>query len=244
MTLWHLLRAAGTTARICAPTVVEAAVGRLTAETCDARLDFWSKSLLEQAQISFTVSGFEQIPPGETFVLMSNHQSHYDIPVVLQALKRRVRFVTKKELFRVPLFGRAMRLSGMVEIDRHNRERAIESLSSAKRAIASGINIWIAPEGTRSATGRLGPFKKGGFHLALDAGARILPISIVGTRFALPARGRHVTQGAKVQVTISAPIDPQAFGPARREDLVGAVREAIAQHLPDERGGSPSNSAP
>lgn len=243
MTLWHLLRAAGTTARVCAPTVVEAAVGRLTPETCDTRLDFWSARLLDQAEISFTVNGLEQIPGRETFVLMSNHQSLYDIPVLLQALKRRIRFVTKTELFRVPLWGQAMRSAGMVEIDRHNRARAIESLSSAKMAIANGTNIWIAPEGTRSDTGRLGPFKKGGFHLAFDAGARILPISIWGTRFALPARGRDVTPGAKVNVTIGAPVDPQAFGSERRDQLIEAVRKAIAQHLPEEQAGAPAAAA-
>jgi 1-acyl-sn-glycerol-3-phosphate acyltransferase len=235
MTLWHLLKAAATTARVCAPTVVEASVRRLTSEVCDERLDYWSRQLLIQAGISFTVDGLSNAPPSETFVVMSNHQSLYDIPILLQSLKRRVRFVTKTELFRVPLWGRAMRVAGMVEIDRHNRERAITSLRNAKAALASGTNIWIAPEGTRSDTGRLGSFKKGGFHMALDAEAKILPITISGTRHALPARGHQVTNGAQVTVTVSPPIDPRTFGKERLEELIEAVRAAIAQHLPEEQ---------
>ncbi len=235
MTLWHLLVAAGETARVSAPTVVEAMVGKLTQETCDVRLDAWSRRLLNHAHVTFTVSGLEHIPPGETFVIMSNHQSLYDIPILLQALKRRIRFVTKTELFRVPLWSHAMRAAGMVEIDRHNRERAIESLSNARAALAQGTNIWIAPEGPRSDSGRLGPFKKGGFHLAVGAGAKILPVTISGTRHALPARGRRVTNGAHVTVTVSAPIDPAAYAEERRSELVEAVRQAIAQHLPEEQ---------
>jgi 1-acyl-sn-glycerol-3-phosphate acyltransferase len=235
MTLWHLLVAAGETARVSAPTVVEAMVGKLTQETCDERLDAWSRRLLKHAHITFEVSGLERIPPGETFVVMSNHQSLYDIPILLQALKRRIRFVTKTELFRVPLWSHAMRASGMVEIDRKNRDRAIESLSNARTALAQGTNIWIAPEGTRSESGRLGAFKKGGFHMAIGAGAKILPVTISGTRHALPARGRSVTNGARVTVTVSAPIDPAAYGEERRGELVEAVRQAIAQYLPEEQ---------
>ncbi|HMJ14378.1 MAG TPA: lysophospholipid acyltransferase family protein [Polyangiaceae bacterium] len=235
MTLWHLLQAAGETARVSAPTVVEAMFGNLTPEICDERLEAWSGRLLKHARVTFTVSGLERIPPGETFVIMSNHQSLYDIPVLLQSLKRRIRFVTKTELFRVPLWGHAMRSAGMVEIDRHNRDRAIESLKNARTALAQGTNIWIAPEGTRSDTGRLGSFKKGGFHLATDAGAKILPVTISGTRHALPARGKKVTPGARVTVTVSTPIDPAEFTGAGRDPLIEAVRRAIAQHLPEER---------
>jgi 1-acyl-sn-glycerol-3-phosphate acyltransferase len=241
MTLRHLIRAAAATARVCAPTVVQAALGQLTPEICDERLDFWSRRLLEQAQIRFHVRGLERIPRDETFVVMSNHQSLYDIPIILQGLKRRVRFVTKTELFRVPLWGRAMRVAGMVEVDRHNRQSAIESLKSAKAALASGTNIWIAPEGTRSDSGRLGSFKKGGFHLASDAGVRILPVTISGTRNALPARGRNVTPGAAVEVTVSPPLDPRQF--SELDQLTHAVRTAIAQYLPEEQVAAASRPA-
>jgi 1-acyl-sn-glycerol-3-phosphate acyltransferase len=232
MTLGHLGHAVVVTARICAPTIVQAAVGTLTAEVCDRRLDYWSNAVLQHAHVDLTVVGREHLPPGETFVVMSNHQSYYDIPVLFRALQLRVRMVAKKELFYIPLFSHAMRIAGFVELDRANRERAIHSLKAAEKALASGTNIWIAPEGTRSPTGKLGSFKKGGFQMALATGARILPVTIVGTRDALLAKGYRVHNGARVRVTIGPPIDPKQYGRERRDDLVEAVRHAIAQHLP------------
>jgi 1-acyl-sn-glycerol-3-phosphate acyltransferase len=238
MSLAHLGHAAVQTLRICAPTVVQAAVGTLTSEMCDARLDDWSKRIIGRAHIELSVEGLENAPPGEAFVVMSNHQSLYDIPVLFQALKRRVRMVAKRELFRIPLFAHAMRIAGFVEVDRANRERAIASLRAAEAALHGGTSIWIAPEGTRSETGRLGAFKKGGFHMALATGTRILPISIIGTRDTLLARGWRVRDGARAHVIIGQPIDPKAFGNERRDELMDAVHRAIAIHLPAEREAS------
>jgi len=234
MTLWHMTRAIVETAWISVPTVVQGSVGRLTPEACDRRLDSWSRRLLEHAEIEVTTYGLEHWPAGEAFVIMSNHQSLYDIPVLFQALKRRIRMVAKTELFKIPVWSAAMRAAGFVEVDRQNRGAAIASLNRAKRALAEGTSIWIAPEGTRSDSGRLGSFKKGGFHLALDTGARILPITVVGTRDVLVARGGEVRPGAQVSVTLSEPVDPKAYGEERKEELIDAVRAAIARHMPEE----------
>jgi 1-acyl-sn-glycerol-3-phosphate acyltransferase len=178
--------------------------------------------------------GLEHLGPGgEVFVVMSNHQSVYDIPVIFQALPLRLRMVAKQELFRVPVWGRAMRYAGFVSIDRSDRERAKESLRVAKQKMQNeGTSIWIAPEGTRSRTGELGPFKSGGFHLALDAGLRILPVSIVGTFDILRADTTSVTKGADVRVIVHEPIDPRPYGPGRRAELTADVRAAIASSLP------------
>jgi 1-acyl-sn-glycerol-3-phosphate acyltransferase len=232
MTIRHLTRVAVDTVRVSAPTILEGALGKLTPEVCDERLDWWSTRVLRRAKVDMRCDGLDNVPPGEAFVVMSNHQSLYDIPVLFQALKRRVRMVAKTELFRVPVWGRAMRVAGFVELDRHNRAKAIASLRAAQEELRRGTSIWIAPEGTRSETGKLQPFKKGGFHLALDSGARILPVSIVGTRDALLARGFNVSDGAAVQVFVHSPIDPQAFGPDRKEDLMSVVRAAIDSRLP------------
>jgi len=215
--------------------VWDGALGRLTPEVCDERLDSWSGRLLEQAKIELSARGLENMPQGESFVIMSNHQSLYDIPAIYQALKCRIRMVAKTELFRVPVWATAMRASGFIEVDRQNRQRAIESLARAKEAIKAGTSIWIAPEGTRSRSGRLGPFKKGGFHLALDTGARILPVSIDGSREVLVARTWNVRPGAQVVVTVSPPVDPAEFGEDRRDELMDAVRVRIASHLRHER---------
>jgi 1-acyl-sn-glycerol-3-phosphate acyltransferase len=236
MSLGHLFYAAAITLRISVPTIVDAMRGRLTPEVSDARLDWWSKRLLGNADVSLCSYGLDQIPSHEAFVVMSNHQSLYDIPALYQSLPLRLRMVAKTELFRVPIWARAMREAGFIELDRSARDRAIASLDRGKIALAQGTSIWIAPEGTRSRDGQLGPFKLGGFHLAAGAGVRILPVTIRGTRQILPAKGARVAAGAAVTVRVHAPIDPAEFAGEVSEPLVSAVRRAIESGLisPDQ----------
>lgn len=229
-----LAQAALETLRISLPTIVDAARGTLTSEVCDERLDSWSKHLLEHARISVETAGREHLVPGEAFVVMSNHQSHYDIPTLFQALRVPLRMVAKKEIFRIPFMAGAMRAAGFVEVDRNNRASAIQTLATAHQRLSGAVSLWIAPEGTRSKTGHVASFKKGGFHLALRGGMRILPVTIDGTRFALPAGGVTVVRGAVAHVTIGAPIDPADYGPARISELVQVVRDAIVRPLPAE----------
>jgi 1-acyl-sn-glycerol-3-phosphate acyltransferase len=236
MSIGHLLRATGATLRISVPTLFDALMGKLTPEVCDARLDWWSKRLLTQAEVSLRTSGVEHIQRAggaPAFVVMSNHQSLYDIPALYQTLPLRLRMVAKAELFRIPIWAQAMRAAGFVELDRSARERAIESLERAKGALARGTSIWIAPEGTRSKDGSLGPFKLGGFHLAVGAGAPILPVSVAGTRTILPAKGAHVAAGAVVRVTVHPPIQPATYGDEVNDALVQAVRDSIQSGLSD-----------
>jgi 1-acyl-sn-glycerol-3-phosphate acyltransferase len=226
-----LARAAVETLRISLPTMMQAAQGTLTSQICDERLDSWSRALVEQAGIRLDVKGRENVVPGEPFVIMSNHQSHYDIPVLYQALRISLRMVAKKEIFRIPFMAGAMRAAGFVEIDRKDPASAIRALKLAYTQLGDAVSLWIAPEGTRSKTGRLGKFKKGGFHLAKEAGMRILPVTIDGTRFALPAGSVTVTRGAVAHVTILPPIDSKAY--ATLSELVTAVRIAISSALPE-----------
>lgn len=232
MTLRHLANAVYHTLRICVPTVVQSALGTLTTPTCDARLDSWSASLVRYARVEIEAHGLEHAPLGEAFVVMSNHQSLYDIPVLFQALRpRRLRMVAKSELFRVPIWAGAMRAAGFVEVDRGNRIAAMRSLERARSAIQGGTSIWIAPEGTRSESGELGTFKKGGFHLAQGAGARILPVSVTGTSRILPARGNRVHDGQHVRVVVGSPVDPAQYTNPQFKDIMAVVRERIQAGL-------------
>jgi 1-acyl-sn-glycerol-3-phosphate acyltransferase len=231
MTLLDSLRAVGTTAKICLPTVMDAMRGDVSLDECDARLAWWSRELLRDAGVELHVRGTENVPPGEPFVVMSNHRSYYDIPTVFCAVPGRLRMVAKKELFRVPIFGRAMLAAGFVKIDRDKRERAIESLRASERLLADGTRVWIAPEGTRSPDGQLGPFKAGGFHMALEAKVRILPLALRGTENVMHADSVVVTKGAKVMVDILPPIDAPSFGRERRKALMAEVRGVIAAAL-------------
>ncbi|NUP04607.1 MAG: 1-acyl-sn-glycerol-3-phosphate acyltransferase [Polyangiaceae bacterium] len=232
MSIVDSLRAVGVTAKICLPTVVDAFRERVSLDECDRRLAWWSRELLRQAGVELHVSGTENVTEGEAYVVMSNHRSYYDIPTVFCALPGgRLRMVAKKELFRVPVFGQAMLAAGFVKIDRDKRERAIHSLRESGKLLAGGTRVWIAPEGTRSKTGELGSFKAGGFHLAIEAGVRILPLVLEGTENVMPADGVVVHKGAKVKVRILPPIDAPSYGRGGRKALMKDVRAVIAGAL-------------
>lgn len=219
------------TLRISVPTIMDATFGMVSSEVCNQRLDSWSRSLLQGAEVRLEVHGREHLVPREPYLVMSNHQSHYDIPVLFQALRIPMRMVAKKELFRIPFLSGAMRAAGFVELDRQHQRRAIETLISARESLAPSTSIWIAPEGTRSRNGRLGTFKRGGFRMAIENRLRILPVAINGTRWVLPAGELTVRRGKIARVDIGAPIDPADYRRKNMSDLVAAVRDAIECNL-------------
>lgn len=226
------------TLRISAPTVLDAMLGRLTREACDRRLASWSRRLVEEMAVELDVHGLSNVPSdGETFVLMSNHQSHFDIPVLFRVVPGSMRMVAKTELYRIPVFGRALHAAEFIEVDRSDKQRSRESIEVAKNRLRSGVHVWIAPEGTRSTTGKLGAFKKGGFVLALDTHTRILPITLDGTRFVVRPHQNRLHRGQRVRIEFHPPIDPASYGFERRDALVADVRAAIASSLPEELRG-------
>lgn len=233
MSLRQTLEGMFDTARISFPTVADSLRGPVPAEVAERRLAWWSAKLLRDAEVDLDVRGREHAGDGrEAMIVMSNHQSLYDIPVLFQSLPGSLRMVAKAELFRIPVWGRAMIAAGFIRIDRRDREQAVETLRGAGGALlAAGTRVWIAPEGTRSKTGALGPFKSGGFRMALDFGVRILPVCIEGTRDVLPSTRWTVERGKRVRVTVLPPIDPRAYGINRRKELMAEVRRAIAGGL-------------
>lgn len=224
-----MARAAAWSLKVCAPTVLESLTHSVRRDVCDARIDWWAKKLLEDVKVTVEAVGREHLDPWEPMMVMSNHQSLYDVPALYQVLPGSVRMVSKKELFRIPIFGGAMRAGEFVEVDRDNRERAIESLRNARRLFESGISVWIAPEGTRSLDGRLNPFKKGGFILAEEADVPILPVSVEGTSRILPARTTDIHFGQPVRVTVHPRVRRRDV--ESREAWMLRVRNAIASGL-------------
>jgi 1-acyl-sn-glycerol-3-phosphate acyltransferase len=241
MSLFHTIQGIFNTGRISVPTVVDSALGRLSLEKCDERLDWWAHRILRDSEMDLVVRGREHAEGSEPFVVMSNHQSLYDIPVLFCAMPGRIRMVAKAELFKVPIWGKAMLASGFIRIDRSDRAEAVASLRAGASMLKAGTRIWIAPEGTRSVTGALGPFKSGGFRMALETGTRILPVAIDGTRLTLPARGTAVQLGHRTVVTILPPIDPRPYGEAGRKELMDDVRAAIQTALDGAPAPSPSS---
>jgi len=181
--------------------------------------------------VKIVVVGSEKLDWRRTYIFMCNHASNLDPPIVIPVMPRRTSVLVKKELFRVPLLGWAMRLASLVPVDRKNREAAIASLGFAAEVLRSGMNMTIWPEGTRSGDGRLLPFKKGSFHLATDTGVPIVPITLVGTHEIWP-RGEFAIHPGTATVIFHEPIDPAAY--PSQEDLIKAVRERMRSGLPEK----------
>lgn len=193
----------------------------------------WAQSLLNIIDIKYDIidSHHIQFQEQTPYIFMSNHLSLYDIPLLLVSLPGTVRMVAKKELFKVPLWGDAMQQSDFVSIDRENITQAVKDLDVAAEKMKQGIRLWIAPEGTRSRDGQLQAFKKGAFNLAIQTGATIIPVTIIGTDQLLPAKTLQFRLGQKVQVHLGEPIDAKQYTLRDRMKLLQRVREAIAAPL-------------
>jgi 1-acyl-sn-glycerol-3-phosphate acyltransferase len=159
---------------------------------------------------------------------MSNHSSLYDIPLIFAALPGSIRMLTKSELFRVPIWGRGLAAGEFVSIDRSDLDRAIHDLAAARDKMIDGIVLWVAPEGTRSRDGTIGSFKKGGFMVALETGAMIVPIGIRGARDVLPARTLAFELGRTAEVHVGEPIDAAAYRGDRRRLMADVDRRIRA----------------
>jgi 1-acyl-sn-glycerol-3-phosphate acyltransferase len=184
------------------------------------------------AGVKIELRGLEQLEPGRNYIFMSNHASNLDPPVLIPSIPGRCSVLVKKELFRVPVLGTGMKLGELVPVDRSDRDAAIESVQAAIGALRKGLHMVIYPEGTRSGDGRLLPFKKGPFHLAMDSGVLVVPVTMLGTYEMWP-RTRFALRRGTATVVIHAPLNPQEF--TDRDVLANAVRDVIASALPPER---------
>jgi 1-acyl-sn-glycerol-3-phosphate acyltransferase len=190
-----------------------------------------ARTAVRLAGINIETEGRESLDPAKTYVFMANHVSNVDPPVLIPSLPARTSVLVKKELFRIPVLGRAMRLGSLVPVDRSNREAAIAGMHEAAEVVRSGINMTIFPEGTRSFDGKLLPFKKGPFYLAIDSGAPIVPVTILGTREIMPKRSLLIHPGT-ARLVFHPPIHPADF--SDRDELMAAVRDRINGALPAE----------
>ncbi len=193
------------------------------------RLGRWGVLLVG---VRIEVHGREHLQAGRNYIFMSNHASNLDPPVLIPVIPGRCSVLVKKELFRVPVLGTGMRLGELVPVDRGDHEAAIESVQAAMKVLGKGFHMVIYPEGTRSSDGRLLPFKKGPFHLAMDSGAPVVPVTILGTYESWP-KTRFALRPGTAAVIFHPPIDPHDF--SDRDALMKTVMETIASSLPPER---------
>jgi 1-acyl-sn-glycerol-3-phosphate acyltransferase len=189
----------------------------------------WAKILLKLTNTRIEIIGTENILVGKPQIFMANHQSDFDILIVLGHLPSQFLWIVKKELFHIPLFGKAMRNAGYIEIDRKNHEKAMRSLDIAAWKMREGKSLMSFPEGTRSKDGTIKPFKQGMFHLALTSGIPIVPISIIGAGEIMPKRSLQIKPG-KIVMVIDRPIDVNDYSPENRQELIDRVRHVIIEN--------------
>jgi 1-acyl-sn-glycerol-3-phosphate acyltransferase len=190
----------------------------------------WGRSILWASRIKVTVLGMEHIDPTAPYVYMANHQSMFDILTLLGYLPVQFRWLAKKELFKIPIFGYSMARVGYISIDRSNRRSAIESLNRAAKKIADGVSVVIFPEGTRSADGNLRAFKKGGFYLAIDSRQPIVPVVISGSHEIMPKGVLRVRRG-EITLSINPPVKTSAYHRATKEALMERIWSVMDQDL-------------
>jgi len=186
----------------------------------------WAKFILALSNIRVTVKGLSNMKPGRSYIYMPNHMSNFDIPVLQAYLPVQFRWVAKAELFKIPIFGYAMKRVGYISIDRSDRKSAIESLNKAVKIIRDDVSVVIFPEGTRCRTNNVQPFKKGGFFLAVDSGVPIIPIIIHGTGPIMPTKQMLIKPG-NVTLEIAKPINSSNYTRITKDDLMEKVRSII-----------------
>ncbi|MFH1147492.1 MAG: lysophospholipid acyltransferase family protein [Pseudomonadota bacterium] len=203
----------------------------------------WARCILWPAGVKVTIKGLENIEPDTSCIYAANHQSQFDIPAVLGYLPIQFRWLAKRELFQIPVFGFAMRRAGYLPVDRSHPKNAMKSLEEAAQRITEGKSVLIFPEGTRSHDGKLLPFKPGGIILALKSQCPIIPMAIMGTRDILP-RGSLLAKPGRVEIRIGQRIETTGLGAGRKELLSQKLRCAIEELMgindrkhDTERGG-------
>lgn len=190
----------------------------------------WSRINSFFTPMRVTVIGAENIEPGTSYVVTSNHQSMYDIYVLYGWLNVDFKWVMKKELEKIPVLGFACKVLGHIYIDRSDSKSAVETIKAAKSKIVNGTSVLFFPEGTRSKDGQLGPFKKGAFKMALDLGIPILPITIKGTRKILPKGSLDLMPGTATMI-IHKPISLDGYHEENMNELMDKTKMIINSAL-------------
>ena len=189
---------------------------------------WWGRLSAKLFGISIEVIGQENYSSDQHYLVISNHAGMADIPLLLGILKLNLRFMAKEELGKIPLFGRALRQAGYVMIRRGQNRDALNSLFDATEVLKKGHSLHIFPEGTRSATGELLPFKRGAFRVAQKGGAPVLPITIIGSHLITPKKSLKINKGT-IKVIIDKPIQPSSFSTI--DELMAACSDVVTANF-------------
>jgi len=186
----------------------------------------WAWVMVIASGVRINVRGREKIQKGQSYIIVSNHQSFYDILALVTKLGIQFRWIIKKELLKVPLFGYALYASRNVFIDRSNTSKSIASINQGLNRLPPGASILFFAEGTRSADGSIQKFKKGGFVMAVEKGMPILPVTVSGSRKILP-KGSLVFNPGRMEVVVGDPIDASKYTHETIDELIDKTRNVV-----------------
>jgi 1-acyl-sn-glycerol-3-phosphate acyltransferase len=217
-----------------APVITIVGLVRSTSPFIDRLIHAWARVIVRAAGLDISVSGTEHLDPGRRYIVIANHASYLDIPVLFAAIRQPLRFMAKKSLFSVPIFGWGLKAAGFIPVDRKKSATASASFDLATSRLAKGNSLVIFPEGGRSRSVEMSPFKRGAFLLALKSGLPIVPVGIVGTWDALPST-RFIIEPGAVEIRIGTPIETADLGVRRKDELMATAREEISQLLEGTR---------
>jgi 1-acyl-sn-glycerol-3-phosphate acyltransferase len=192
---------------------------------------YWGGAVWSRVNAFFTpmivrTAGKHHIDPTTSYVIVPNHQSYWDIFLLYGWLGIDIKWIMKKELRKIPGLGYASATVGHIFIDRSNTRKALESLNQARKRLTNGTSVVIFPEGTRSKTGNMLPFKRGAFKMAVDLNLKLLPVTIIGTNKILPPKSMNLMPG-KVKMIVHEPIDIKNYGESTIKDLMQQTKEVI-----------------
>src|SRR5437588_2284624 len=198
--------------------------------TLDKLIRLWARLLVRAAGIDLHIENVERIDPAKRYILVANHYSYFDIPCILAAIPQPIRFMAKKSLFSIPIFGWALGRAGFIPIDRKNRRTAVKSFDLAAERIRKGNTIVVFPEEGRSRNREMRPFQRGGFLLALKSELPILPLAIDGTYDVLRVGAKRITPAA-VTIKVGDPITTAGRSVREKEQLAEQSRTQIERML-------------
>jgi 1-acyl-sn-glycerol-3-phosphate acyltransferase len=214
----------------CILAIVATLVFRASEDGIQVLPRYWARIISRLAGMRVELKGGENLKPGQPYILAANHQSQFDIFALQGYLNISFRWLAKKELFDIPVFGYGMRQAGYIAIDRSRGRQALKSLYAAAERIAAGASVIIFPEGTRSNDGKLREFKSGGMVLAIKSGVPIVPVAIRGTHEIMP-KGKLLSRPGRVTISIGRPIDISSFKMAQKQELAKRLHDEVATLL-------------